>query len=367
MSTEPIAPQEVSNRIRAGEQPYLLDVRRADDFEEWHIAGAENLPIYDELLDKNFEELSAAMGDLPDDREIIIVCVAGITSSYAAEFLSEHGYDARSMADGMRGWGRVYQAYAVEGVPGVTQVVRPGTGCVSYLVVDDGEALVVDPSIHAGLYQQLADQHDAEIVGALDTHAHADHISGSPGLAAELAVPYYLHDADSASLTNYEPITDGDAIPVGGLELDVLHTPGHTPGSISLATDGGLLTGDTLFIRGVGRPDLEDASDEAVREAAADLFDSLGVLKAYDDETLVLPGHFSDESMRPVAAELGDVTAENELAALDDREAFVERVVAGLSATPANYKEIKRINWGQKEPDRNAEHLELGPNNCAAN
>jgi hypothetical protein len=86
----------------------------------------------------------------------------------------------------------------------------------------------------------------------------------------------------------------------------------------------------------------------------------------------VLPGHFSDETVRPLATDLGDLRAEstNELlsyVADGDREAFVETIVESLADTPANYNEIKQINWGKSQPGEDAEALELGPNNCAAN
>ncbi|WP_247728782.1 MBL fold metallo-hydrolase [Halovivax limisalsi] len=378
-----IDPAEVAAR-RDDEELFVLDVRREDDFEEWRVAGSYNLPIYDELLDGDTSGLEAALEDIPEDREIAVVCVAGVTSADAARFLRERGYDARSMADGMNGWGRLHVTYDVDGesgrvadaseptrggpaVDGVTQIVRPGTGCVSYLVESAGEGIVVDPSLYVEEYRDLADERGVDVVGAVDTHAHADHVSGGRVMAREWGVPYYLHGGDGGELDEFEPIADGDAISVGDRELEVLHTPGHTPGSVSLRWGDGLLSGDTLFIRSVGRPDLEGETDADVREGATELFESLERLAALPDDTVVLPGHMSDETIRPLATTLGELEADNELFGEDDRDAFVETIVGGLSDEPANYNRIKAINWGEEPLTEEAKSLELGPNNCAAN
>ncbi|QLD89637.1 MBL fold metallo-hydrolase [Natronomonas salina] len=361
-----IDPNEVADR-RDDDDLFVLDVRNEDDYEEWHIDGSYNLPIYDQLLDGEFDGLEESLDELPEDKEIVVVCVAGVTSSDAAGFLADRGYDAKSMDNGMNGWGKVHVTYELSDLDGVTQIVRPGTGCVSYLVADGDEGVVVDPSLYTDEYGSVAAEHDVEIVAAVDTHAHADHISGAPLLADELDVPYYLHPDDSGELDDYTPIEDSDAIDVGERELSVKHTPGHTPGSVSFEFGEALLSGDTLFIQSVGRPDLEGSAETEVREAASDLFESLERLADLPDDTVVLPGHFDDEDVRPLATTLGDLEMDNELFGMDDREQFVDTIVEGLSDEPANYNQIKAINWGQEPLTDDATDLELGPNNCAAN
>ncbi|MFC5973628.1 MBL fold metallo-hydrolase [Halomarina salina] len=374
MHNTDIEASEVARRIadEDSEDLFVLDVRNEDDYEEWPIPESRNLPIYDELLDHDFSGLEAHLEDLPEDEEIAVVCVGGITSARAAEFLRDEGFDAKSIPDGMNAWGRVHREYEPAAVDGVVQVVRPGTGCVSYLVHDDGEAVVVDPSQYVDRYLNAVDERDLEIVGVADTHAHADHVSGARRLAGELDVPYYLHGEDTGDLGGTTELADGDTIPVGNRELDVSHTPGHTPGSVSFEYGDALLSGDTLFLRSVGRPDLEDGGEDAIREASDRLFDSLDDLTDRSDDTVVLPGHFSDEEVRPLATDLGDLLAEstNELLSYvedGDEEAFVETIVESLADEPANYNEIKQINWGKEQPGSDVESLELGPNNCAAN
>ncbi|NUB93570.1 MBL fold metallo-hydrolase [Haloterrigena sp. SYSU A121-1] len=377
MSNIKLDPAVVARRIEEDDAAdiFVLDVRNEDDYEEWRIDESTNVPIYDELLEYDYSTLEDHLDELPKDAEIAVVCVAGVTSARAAEFLREHGFDAQSIDGGMNGWGRVHRQYDLEdadGAEGVVQIVRPGTGCVSYLVHDGEAAVVVDPSQYVDQYLNAAAERDLEIVGVADTHAHADHVSGARRLAGELDVPYYLHGDDAGDLENVSELADGETIPVGGRELDAIHTPGHTPGSVSFRFGDALLSGDTLFLRSVGRPDLEDGAEEAVRTAASQLFDSLERLTDLEDDVVVLPGHFSDESVRPLATELGDLREEttNELlsyVADGDEEAFVETIVESLADEPANYNEIKQINWGKEQPGGDVEALELGPNNCAAN
>lgn len=374
MSNPSIEASEIARRIADddAEDLFVLDVRDEDEYEEWRIPGSTNVPVYEELLEYEYSGLEDHLDELPQDEEIAVVCIGGVTSARAAEVLREHGFDAKSIHGGMNAWGRVHREYDVSDVDGVVQVVRPGTGCVSYLVHDGEEAVVVDPTQYVDHYLDIADERELDVVGVADTHAHADHVSGARRLARDLDVPYYLHSADAGELDGLTAVSDGDSIRVGDRDLDVLHTPGHTPGSVSFRWGDALLTGDTLFLRSVGRPDLEDSSEEAVREASSQLFDSLEKLTASPDESVVLPGHFSDEEVRPLATNLDELQAEatNELLSYvesEDEAAFVETIVRSLSDEPANYNEIKQINWGKAEPGSDAEALELGPNNCAAN
>ncbi|MFQ3319356.1 MAG: glyoxylase-like metal-dependent hydrolase (beta-lactamase superfamily II) [Natronomonas sp.] len=374
MSNTSVAAAEIARRIaeQTAEDLFILDVRNEDDYEEWQIPGSTNLPIYDELLKHDFSTLADRLDELPEDQEIAVICVAGVTSARAAEFLQKEGFDAKSIENGMNGWGRVHRQYEIDGIDGIVQIVRPGTGCVSYLVHDGDEAIVVDPTQYIDQYLGAADGRGLDIVGVADTHAHADHISGARRLAGELDTPYYLHKEDSGALDEVSELVDGDVIPVGERELDIRYTPGHTPGSVSFEFGDALISGDALFLRSVGRPDLEDSSEAAVREASHQLFDSLDRLIDRDDETVVLPGHFSDEVVRPLATDLGELKEEstNELLSYvedGDEETFVETIVETLADEPANYNEIKQINWGKEQPGDDAEALELGPNNCAAN
>nr|WP_305882753.1 MBL fold metallo-hydrolase [Haloplanus ruber] len=344
MGNTAVGASEVARRIAedGAEDIFVLDVRNKDAHEEWQIPGSTNIPIYDELLEYDYSGLEAHLDDLPENEEIAVVCVGGVTSARAAEFLCDHGFDAKSILNGMNAWGRVHREYDVTSTDGLLQIVRPGTGCVSYLAHDGDEAVVVDPTQCIDEYLNVTDDNDLNIIGVADTHAHADHISGARRLAGELDIPYYLHPEDAGELEEVTEIVDGDTISVGDRALNVLHTPGHTPGSVSFRFGDALLSGDTLFLRSVGRPDLENSSEEAIREASSQLFDSLTTLTDLSDETVVLPGHFSDEDVRPLATALGDLQAETTNVLLSyvedgDEETFVETILASLSDEPANY------------------------------
>lgn len=110
MGNTDIDPAEVARRIDEDDAAdlFVLDVRSEDDYEEWRIDGSTNLPIYEELLEDDYSTLEEHLDELPKDTEIAVVCVAGVTSARAAEFLREHGFDAKSVDGGMNDWRRVH-------------------------------------------------------------------------------------------------------------------------------------------------------------------------------------------------------------------------------------------------------------------
>lgn len=105
MDNPELSPSEVDRRLADDtDDLFVLDVRSEDDYERRRIEGSRNLPIYEDLLADDYSSLEAHLDDLPDDREIATVCVAGVTSARAAAFLRDRGYDARSVSGGMREW-----------------------------------------------------------------------------------------------------------------------------------------------------------------------------------------------------------------------------------------------------------------------
>jgi glyoxylase-like metal-dependent hydrolase (beta-lactamase superfamily II) len=158
-------------------------------------------------------------------------------------------------------------------------------GCASYLVGDSdaGVAVVVDPAL---AIEQYLDE-GLTIERVLETHTHADHVSGHGRFALEHAVPVAIHALAEPEYTS-EPLTDGDLVRVGSVEIRVLHTPGHRPEHCAFVVgDEIVLTGDSLFVGDAARPDLAVAA----REGAEDLFHSLAKLAALGDSMQVYPGH----------------------------------------------------------------------------
>lgn len=366
-----IAADELSRQLRQNpEDVFLLDVRDEDAFEEWHIDGSHNIPVYTDLMEKNYDAVRDKIDELPHDKEIVTICGAGVSSDMMTELLHEQGYDnVKTLEDGLRGWARVYQDYTLRdtGDRLDIQFVRPGTGCLSYLIADtaSGKAAVVDPGQHIGTYQEAAAERELTIVAVLDTHVHADHISGGPALADAEDVPYYTGDTVDAA--PYQAVDDGDTVTVGNRTLEVLHVPGHTSDSVVYKIDdAAVLTGDTLFIEGVGRPDLGPGTD--IAPAARQLFSSLQRLKELPSDVEVWPAHFGKEDRRPVTGRIGGLTAENAVFGIDDEEEFVAAMQEQTPDTPpSNYTRIKAVNAGEEAvSDEEATEMELGPNRCAS-
>jgi glyoxylase-like metal-dependent hydrolase (beta-lactamase superfamily II) len=366
-----ITADELSERLQTdSDPPLVVDIRNEDEFEDWHIPGSVNVPVYGDLQ-TDPDAAKASLSDLPDDAEVATVCAAGVVSETATELLREMGYDAKTLVDGMNGWSRVHRSAPVEAdIDGrLVQVTRPGKGCLSYVLVSGGAAAVFDPSQYTDEYDAVLDKYDAELVGVFDTHAHADHVSGGRTLADRHGVGYYLHPDDAASV-DATPVVDEDTFEVGAVEVTVIHTPGHSPGGVTYAVDGeALLTGDTLFHDSVGRVELgvEAGIEETnVTDNADTLYGSLQRLGAQDGDPLVLPAHDPGSPEPPVVARLNEVAERN-----DDlgrpREEFVAELASDIPEHPPNFRRVKRINVGtETADDEELSTLERGPNRCAA-
>lgn len=343
---------------------YPLDIRHEEDFEDWSIPGSHLLDIYDELKGDR-EGAKEALSRLPEDKKIVTICASGDVADIATDLLEEMGYDAETLEGGLVSWSRVHTSgeIPVGGDTDVIQVARPGTGCLSYLLISEGEALLVDPSQFSDVYEDLLDERDAELTGVADTHNHADHLSGR-GLAYRENRPYYLHPANAGELEKFEPVQDGSTIEFGEASLDVIHTPGHTPGSVCYALDeNALFTGDTLFLQGTGRPDLAAGDEEDLKNFATALYSSVQKLAAYPDTAFVLPAHHPGSPDPPEYTTLKDALE----TIPEDEESFVDNITSSIPETPPNFEKIMAANTGQAEVDsEEALELEVGPNRCAA-
>src|SRR6056297_632516 len=205
----------LKDRLDAGEPVRLLDVRDRDEFAAWQIDGpavtATQLPFTKFLQAKVTGEVEDLLDGIDGEGPITAVCARGEASAFVAGLLVDHGVDARNLADGMEGWARLYEAHELPtDAATVLQYERPASGCLSYLVVSDGEAAVVDP-LRAFTDRYLADAaaHAATLRYAVDTHVHADHVSGVHRLASD-------HDV--------EPVVPARAVD-RGLSFDVTELP----------------------------------------------------------------------------------------------------------------------------------------------
>ena len=234
------------------------------------------------------------------------------------------------------------------------QLVNDEAGCLSYLIGCGraGVALIVDPGRdRVGDYVAVARRKGLTITHVVDTHVHADHVSGNQALAAQTGATVYIHAAAEAKYRHL-PVEDGNELRVGTVSLRVLHTPGHTPDSIALlVTDDSrgpepwfVLTGDTLFVGDVGPPDFGG------ERAAAELYRSLtGRLLVLDDSVEVYPAHGAGSMCgRAMSSKTGSTIGFerrfNPALRARDEEEFVRNLLAGLLPTPPNFKAIIERN-----------------------
>jgi len=377
-----ISTNELHHRIESGESVSVLDVRDRDEFETWRIDGPGVDAV--QIPEMRFvqAEIQGTTAELVEDLDepIVAVCARGAASDEIAGQLRDAGVDAVNLAGGMNGWARVYVRRELDADAAgadVYQYHRPASGCLSYLIASDGEAAVIDPlRAFADRYVEDAAALDAELV-AVDTHVHADHVSGvravadtadaGDGTTADARLPAGAEDRGLAF--DADLYDDGERISVGDVELEAMHAPGHTSELCVLRLGDVLFSADTLFLDGVGRPDLE-AGAEGARDLAGDLYETLHErLLELPEDTVVAPGHYGDADEAgddgTFAASLGDL-AERLDALSMDREAFVEFTVENLPPRPANYERIVATNLGRDElSEDEAFEVELGPNNCA--
>lgn len=213
-------------------------------------------------------------------------------------------------------------------------------GCVAYVVTDEAskQALVIDPRLdQVEAAQERLRARGATLRWVVDTHTHADHLSGARRLATRERAELLAH-AKAKLEAPARRVQGGDALRLGEAEVQVLDAPGHTPDSLALHIEGHLFTGDALFVGGAGRTDFMGGS-------AAELFDTFRRLEALPDDTVVHPGH--DYVNKPQST-IGAEKAGNPLLAERDRGKLVARLdVKGTP--PVNMADILRFNLSRDD------------------
>jgi glyoxylase-like metal-dependent hydrolase (beta-lactamase superfamily II) len=374
-SADELGAPELFARLGGPRRPRVLDVRNAEEFARWRVEGPEPVEIlnvpYFEFIERE-DEAARRVADWlgPRPGGLVVVCAEGGSSEYVAEILRTRGVPAANLTGGMVAWGLATAARPVP-APGslrAWQLVRFGRGCLSYVLARGEDAVVVDPHRDLAAYQGLLDREKLRLRAVFDTHLHADHVSGGPALARAAGVPFHANpvDFEGAPLA-IEAVADGEPVRIAGLELlplRALHTPGHTPGSLSLLVDRALLlSGDTLFVDDVGRPDLGGQATAWAQDLHRTLHERLAPLA---DGVVVLPAHASHvPGGGPVAGTLGDLRTRTPVMRLD-RDAFVREAARAATAAPPEYARIRAINLGRASAsEAELVELELGKNQCA--
>ncbi len=238
------------------------------------------------------------------------------------------------------------------------QIIHEDLGCASYLVGDRdaGIAAVIDPQWNIDPYRRLARLHGVRIGHVLETHNHADHVSGHGRLARATGATIHVHELAGADYP-HDPFSDGWVLELADVTIEAIHTPGHRPEHTSFllreaSRDGSpwaLLAGDSLFIGDVARPDLAVEP----RQGAADIFRSLhDRLLSLDDEVEVWPGHLggslcggSNIDLK-TSSTIGFERRHNRALEVSDQAEFVEEAVATLGDRPPNVEHIVALNRG---------------------
>jgi len=361
-----------------GQDFTLLDVRNNEEFDRFKVEGPLlskmiNIP-YMEFIEK--EEESVAQVQVPKEESIRIVCAKEGSAKYVAEILVNNGWqDVRYLEEGIKSWGNMLAPKLVASENGyeLYQFIRPGKASCSYGLIFEDEMAVFDPSRNVQFYQNFANEHGARIIKTFETHLQADYISGSQQIFSDTGAHIVGH-ADDFKDATFEYKSPGDQevfqFSKGGPEIQAIHMPGHTPGSTSYLIDGKyMVTGDTVFILSIGRPDLGGMAEDWSKL----LFNTLKTkIAGLDDDLLILPGHYIEWSeanpQQMFVDTLGSIRNKNaDIYAIAEADEFVSFIKDNMRKQPDEYAEIRKVNAGLLEvDDEDQEIMDLGKNECAA-
>jgi glyoxylase-like metal-dependent hydrolase (beta-lactamase superfamily II)/rhodanese-related sulfurtransferase len=363
--TKTIDTKTLRDWLETGKEVSIIDIRPIQERAEWHIPQSIHINAYDKVKanDKNaFQGLH-----LEKEIPVVVVCAGGKTSLIGAEILQNQGFDTYSLEGGIRGWSLSWNTAKIT-FPNfeIIQLRRTGKGCLSYIVASNKEAFVVDASLPVEVYEQILEQQKLTLKYVIETHIHADHISRSKQLADKNKVALFLPTPNKVSF-NFEPINDNAIFELGNIKIKAIKSPGHTLESTTFLIDKKvLLTGDTLFINGVGRPDLKANNDEAL-EKTKNLYQSLQTLLALDENSIVLPSHTSqpiDFDNQLIQTTIGFVKNNVAMLQLDQKD-FINTILQRIPPTPTNYLSIVELNLKGGFSEINPIDLEAGANRCA--
>ncbi|WP_034759074.1 MBL fold metallo-hydrolase [Rossellomorea vietnamensis] len=362
---------ELTQKIMNGDRMFILDVRPKDAFDDWKVEG-KNVKIINKPFSELKDNLESVQSILPDNEAIYVICAKGNSSTKTAEMLAGAGMNnIYSVEGGMQAWSEYLEPVKIGDVSGgvLYQFIRIGKGCLSYAIVSNGEVAFIDPSRLIEPYKKFIQHHDLSVKAVLDTHLHADHISGGRSLSNEFDVPYYLppKDAEEVQYT-YKEVKDETGIKVGDTMIEAVYSPGHTIGSTSFIVDRHyLLTGDILFIDSIGRPDLAGKAEDWVGDLRETLYSRY---KNLNDDLIVLPAHYmtidemNDDGS--ISHRLRNLYEENHGLNIEDEEEFRKTVTENLPPQPNSYEKIRETNMGKINPDEDEKReMETGPNRCA--
>ncbi len=382
MATAPeapeIAPGELARALEANAPIQVVDVRAPRRLAAGRIEPVPESRFHNIVGSRLVRHRRLEDAGLDPEIPIAVVCGHGNDSRTLARHLNRLGGRARSLQGGMAAWMQLVLPRPVAAPPSLDRLVqldRVGKGALGYALLSGGEALLVDPPLAADAYRRVLAEQGARLVGVADTHVHADYVSGAPALAREFGVPYHLHPADTVypydntpGRLDVRPIADGDRLVVGRCRVRVVHTPGHTEGSVTYVIDDGVaLTGDFLFVQSIGRPDLAGRTVDWTPRLWASVERARS---EFPPDLVIRPAHYAGEPEREPDRSVGRTFArllsENVALQFRDGAAFARWVEQQAGSFPESYRTIKAINVGLHPIDPiEVEALEFGKNECA--
>ena len=356
----------------------LLDVRNNEEFGRFKVEGPTlskmiNVP-YMEFIEK--EEESVAQVTIPKDEPVRIVCAKEGSAKYVGEILVDHGWqDVQFLAEGIKSWGNMLAPKLVTAENGyeLYQFIRPGKASCSYGLIFESEMAVFDPSRNTQFYQNFAEEKGARIVKTFETHLQADYISGSQQIFADTGARIVGHANDFKDAAfEYKSLSDMEVFNFskGGPEIKSIHMPGHTPGSTSYLIDGKyMITGDTIFILSIGRPDLGGMAEDWAKMLYNTIKTKIAEL---NDDLVILPGHYIEwdeaDAQQMFVDTMGSIKNKNaDIYGIDNEDDFVQFIKDNMRQQPEEYAQIRKVNAGLLDvDDEDQEIMDLGKNECAA-
>ncbi len=332
---------ELARWRRGPEPPVLLDVRPAGERAVARISGDLWIPS---------SELASRLPELPQGRPIVVYCHFGGQAAMAAELLRSRGWSSVSVLDGgIDEYSRVVDPtvprYPEPTAGGLVlqQFPNVATGCLAYLLWDPDrrEAAIVDPGRDVGRYRAAIREQGLTLRAILETHTHADHLAGHARLHEVTSAPIYLGRRSPAQYP-HERLAEGESVRVGGSEIVVAETPGHTRDHLTLRSGGSVFCGDTLLPGACGRTDLGDGDPERLWESLTQK------LLTLPDATEVYPAHYGPRHGLPAperyCTTIGFERRTNEALLQPDRAAFLRYMTEGWPPKPDDFDRIVAEN-----------------------